>query len=202
MIENINFNPPSDPWKLFQDWFTLAGNTEPNDPNAMSLATVGANGMPSVRLVLLKDFSSDGFTFFTNRESHKGEQLKEHPKASICFHWKSLRRQVRAEGLICEASARESDAYFATRPHGSQIGAWASQQSRVLKDRTTLEQRVVELEKYYEGKTVPRPPYWSGYRLVPLAIEFWQDRPYRLHDRIVYRRVHVQDNWTIERLYP
>jgi len=162
MAKNTDFTPPVDPWTLFKEWFALAEQQEPNDPNAMSLATVGEGDMPSVRVVLMKDYSTSGFTFFTNRDSHKGDELKAHPKAALCFHWKSLRRQIRAKGLISHVSDAESDAYFAMRPRGSQIGAWASQQSRVLADRTTLEQRVAAFEKEYEDMPVPRPPHWGG----------------------------------------
>jgi len=202
MTENTDFITPADPWALFREWYALAEKHEPSDPNAMSLATLGSDSMPSVRILLLKDFDAKGFVFFTNRQSRKGEQLLSHPKAALCLHWKSLRRQIRAEGIITPVSDAESDAYHATRPRGSQIGAWASQQSRTLKDRNDLEQRAAELDKQYEGKTIPRPPYWGGYRLTPLLIEFWQERPFRLHDRIVYRRRSDKDAWSIERLYP
>lgn len=202
MAENADFTPPADPWALFREWYALAEQNEPIDPNAMSLATMGDDGMPSVRIVLLKGFEAGRFSFFTNRQSHKGEQLKAHPKAALCFYWKSLKRQIRVEGMVAEANNTESDAYFASRPRGSQIGAWASQQSKLLQDRATLQQRVTDLEKQYEGKSVPRPPHWGGYNLTPLIIEFWQDRLFRLHDRILYRRANEQDAWTIERLYP
>lgn len=202
MAENIDFIPPTDPWALFREWYALAEKDEPSDPNAMSLATVGDDGMPSVRIVLLKDFNTAGFVFFTNRESRKGNQLKAHPKAALCLHWKTLKRQVRVEGLITHVSDAESDAYHATRPRGSQIGAWVSQQSRILKDRAALEKQAQDIEKQYEGKPVPRPPYWGGYRVTPLLIEFWQERLFRLHDRILYRRADAQGEWTQERLYP
>jgi pyridoxamine 5'-phosphate oxidase len=217
MAENTDFIPPADPWHLFKEWYALAEKAEPSDPNAMALATLGAGGMPSVRIVLLKDFNESGFVFYTNRESNKGRELEKTPIAGLNFHWKSLRRQVRAEGPVVPVSEAESDAYFATRPRGSQIGAWASQQSRVLESRAMLEQHVQEIEKKYEGREVPRPPYWGGYRLVPRIVEFWQERIYRLHDRIVYRQANdktvwtddrivyqSRDNgaWTIERLYP
>jgi len=202
MVQNIDFTPPADPWVLFREWYALAGKNEPIDPNAMSLATVGGDGMPSLRVVLMKDFDEKGLVFFTNRESRKGEQLAKHPKAGICLHWKSLHRQIRAEGLITQTSDAESDAYHATRPRGSQIGAWASHQSQPLDDRTTLERRAAELEKQYEGKPVPRPPYWGGYRLTPLMLEFWQERGFRLHDRVVYRRQDANGPWAIERLNP
>jgi pyridoxamine 5'-phosphate oxidase len=158
--------------------------------------------MPSARVVLLKGYDANGFVFFTNRQSHKGEQIARHPKAALCFQWKSLKRQVRAEGTVAIVSDAESDAYFATRPRGAQTGAWASDQSRVLASRAALEGRVREFEAKFAGKPVPRPPYWGGYRLSPLLIEFWQDREFRLHDRVVYRRAEGQAIWTQERLYP
>ncbi len=202
MTENTDFTPPADPWTLFREWYALAEKQEPSDPNAMSLATLGEGEMPSARIVLLKNFDEKGFVFFTNRQSRKGGQLSSHPKAALCLHWKSLHRQIRAEGIITSVDEAESDAYHASRPRGSQIGAWASQQSQPLKDRAALERRAAELEKQYEGKTIPRPPHWGGYRLTPLLIEFWQERPFRLHDRIVYQRRGDKDAWTIERLYP
>jgi pyridoxamine 5'-phosphate oxidase len=202
MAENTNFTAPGAPWPLLASWFAEAEKSEPNDANAMSLATVGADGMPSVRIMLLKGYDENGFVFFTNRESRKGEQLKKHGKAALCFHWKSLRRQIRVEGLIEPVSDAESDAYFATRPRGSQVGAWASQQSRPLASRAELERRLHELEKQYEGKPVPRPPYWGGFRLVPSLIEVWQNGEFRLHDRFVYRRASAAEPWAVERQYP
>lgn len=202
MVENTDFTAPPDPMILFREWLALAEQHEPNDANAMALATVGAGGMPSARMVLLKDFNADGFVFFTNRESRKGEQLRSQSKAALCLHWKSLRRQVRIEGPVTKVSDAESDAYHATRPRGSQIGAWASQQSRPLADRKTLEDAVAKFEKHYEGKPVPRPPHWGGYRVAPLYIEFWQDRLYRLHDRVIYQRDTPQAAWQVERFYP
>ena len=202
MTENTGSNPPADPWILFREWYALAEKNEPNDPNAMALATVGAHGMPSVRMVLFKGHGPEGFMFLTNRESAKGDQLKRHPKAAICLHWKSLKRQVRAEGPIELISDAESDAYFATRPRESRLGAWVSQQSRVLESRAALDLAVADAEKKFEGMDVPRPPYWGGYRLMPLMMEFWLEGRFRLHDRIVYRRAALNSPWTQERLYP
>ena len=201
-VKNADFTTPDDPWALFGEWFAMAESHEVNDANAMSVATVGGDGMPAVRILLMKGYDSSGFTFFTNRQSRKGEEILGHPRVGICFHWKSLRRQVRAEGEVRLVSDAESDSYFASRPRGSQIGAWASQQSRPLANREELVQRVAEFEKLYEGKAVPRPPHWGGYRLVPRLIEFWQDREFRLHDRFVYQRANEQSVWTIERLNP
>jgi len=201
MSDNKDFKIPADPWLLFREWLAAAESAEPSDPNAMSLATVGAHGMPSARIVLLKSFDESGFVFMTNRESNKGQQLTRHPKAALCFHWKSQRRQVRAEGDIVPVDDKESDDYFATRPRGSQIGAWASQQSRPLASRSELEQRAKDFERKFEDKPVPRPSHWGGFRLSPNLIEFWQDREFRMHDRIVYHRGPAKA-WTHERLYP
>ena len=202
MAENTDFTPSATPWPLFAAWFDEAKKVEVNDANAMSVATVGKDGMPSNRILLLKDYDENGFVFYTNRKSRKGDQLAEHAKAALCFHWKSLRRQVRVEGTITLTTDAESDEYFQSRPRGSQIGAWASMQSHPLASRAELEQRVKDVEKQYEGKTVPRPPHWGGYRLAPLLIELWQDREFRLHDRFVYRRTNAGAEWNVERQYP
>lgn len=189
-----------DPFALFAAWFAEAEKSEPNDPNAMNLATLGGDGRISNRILLLKSFDTDGFCFFTNTLSRKGKQLKEKPVAAMCFHWKSLRRQVRIEGAIQPVTDKEADEYFQSRPRGSQIGAWASKQSDDLDARKTLEDRVKEFERKYEGQTVPRPPHWSGYRLHPDMIEFWQDMPFRLHDRVVFTR--AAQGWAQRRIYP
>ncbi len=202
MTENINGALPSTPWSLLRAWFAEAEKTEINDPNAMSLATVGDDGMPSVRIMLLKGYDENGFVFFTNRQSRKGQQLTSHPKAALCFHWKSLRRQIRVEGTIAKVSDAESDEYFVTRPRGSQIGAWASRQSQALSSRAELEHHVAEIEKQYANSSVQRPPHWGGFRLTPTLIEIWQDREFRLHDRFVYRRVDAASPWNAERQYP
>ena len=191
-----------DPFALFGAWFTEAEASEPNDPNAMALATVAADGMPSVRMVLLKGFDKTGFVFFTNLESRKGEQLKANPKAALCFHWKTLQRSVRVQGLVTPVSPAEADAYFATRPRSSRIGAWASKQSRPLASRFDLERRIAEYTARFGLGEVPRPPFWSGFRLAPLRIEFWKNGAFRLHDRLVFTRADLAEGWTIERLFP
>ena len=191
-----------DPLALFADWFAEAEKSEPNDPSALTLATVGSDGTPSARMVLLKGYDSAGFVFYTNYESRKGRQLIEHPKAAMLFHWKSLRRQVRLEGPVTQASAAEADAYFATRARGSQIGAWASEQSRPLESRFALEKRVAEFTARHVIGGIPRPPHWSGFRLQPTLIEFWQDGAFRLHDRLEYRRAAGGEAWTTRTLYP
>jgi pyridoxamine 5'-phosphate oxidase len=192
----------SDPLALFADWYEEAKKSEPDVPEAMTVASVGPDGTPSARMVLLKDFDAAGFVFYTNYESRKGEQLQAHPKAALLFHWKSLKRQVRIEGPIAGTSAEEADAYFATRQRGSQIGAWASEQSRPLESRFALEKRVAEFGARYLVGRVPRPPHWSGFRLQPTLIEFWQDQMFRLHDRLEYRRTSADAPWTTRNLFP
>lgn len=192
----------TDPLEIFGTWYAEAGKSEPNDPSAMALATVGPDGTPAVRMVLLKDYDADGFVFYTNYESRKGEQLLSHPKAALLFHWKSLRRQVRIEGPIRQTTPEEADTYFATRARGSQLGAWASEQSRPLESRFALEKRVAEVTARYVVGKVPRPPHWSGFRLQPTLIEFWQDGAFRLHDRLEYRRSSPGEPWTTRTLYP
>ena len=192
----------ADPLALFADWYKDAEKSEPNDPSAMTLATVGPDNMPSARMVLLKDFDAAGFVFYTNLQSRKGEHLAAQAKAALLFHWKSVRRQVRLEGVVSQTSDAEADAYFATRPRGSQIGAWVSDQSRPLEGRFALEKRVAEYTARHVVGTIPRPSYWSGYRLQPLLIEFWQDAPFRLHDRLEYRRPSADASWCSRTLYP
>jgi pyridoxamine 5'-phosphate oxidase len=189
-----------DPIALFQEWLAEAEAAEPNDPTAMCLATVDASGAPSARMVLLKGVDQRGFAFYTNFESRKGGELAGQRVAALCFHWKSLRRQVRVEGAVEPVTEAEADAYFASRARVSQLGAWASDQSRPLDRRATLEARVAAMEARFAGEAVSRPPNWSGYRVIPRAIEFWKDGAFRLHDRIVFRR--AEAGWETERLYP
>lgn len=189
----------TDPFELFQEWLDAATKTELNDPEAMALATVDAEGSPSVRMVLLKGVSPDGFTFYTNMESRKGKELIAQPVAALCLHWKSQRRQIRVEGRVEQVAAPLVDAYFKTRHYLSRLGAWASQQSQPLDSRATLETRVTEFEKQF-GQDVPRPPHWGGFRIVPEKIEFWQDGAGRLHDRFLFTR--TANGWDISRLNP
>jgi pyridoxamine 5'-phosphate oxidase len=191
-----------DPIALFGDWLALAAKKEPNDPNAMALATVGEGGLPDVRMVLLKEFDARGFAFYTNTESAKGRQLAANPKAALCFHWKTIRRQVRLRGDIEPVSAAEADAYFATRARSARIGAWASAQSRPLEGRFALEREAARRTAEFGLGEIPRPPHWSGYRLVPLEIEFWVNRPFRLHDRLHFARAGAGAPWSERRLYP
>lgn len=192
----------SDPLALFRDWYADAAKSEPNDPDAVALATVGPDGTPSARMVLLKGYDPAGFVFYTNYESRKGQHLLGHTKAALLFHWKSLRRQVRLEGPVSPTTPEEADAYFASRARGSQIGAWASEQSRPLESRFALEKRVAEYTARHLVGTVPRPAHWSGFRLQPLLIEFWQDGAFRLHDRLEYRRGSPAEPWTTRTLFP
>lgn len=191
-----------DPFALFADWLLDARRKEPNDANAMALATVDETGLPDVRMVLLKDVDADGFVFYTNLESAKGRQLEANPKAALCFHWKSLRRQVRVRGPVDPVSAEEADAYFASRARDSRLGAWASKQSRPLESRFALEKAVAREAARFGLGEVPRPPHWSGFRIRPLAIEFWRDRPFRLHDRMTFSRPDLASPWRVDRLYP
>ena len=201
-LTDSDFTAAQEPFDLFRQWFADATASEPNDPNAMALATVDPEGMPDVRMVLMKGYDEQGFVFYTNTGSAKGTQLLASRKAAIVFHWKSLHRQVRVRGPIEQVSDAEADAYFQSRPRDSRIGAWASQQSRPLESRFALEKAVaVNAAKYAVG-TVPRPPHWTGFRIMPVAIEFWHDRPFRLHDRITFSRAEPNGDWTKHRLYP
>jgi len=197
-----DFTAADDPFALFAAWLEEATASEPRDPTAMTLATVDADGLPNARMVLLKGADARGFVFFTNMDSQKGRELDAQHKAALVFHWKSLNKQVRVRGLAERVTDAEADAYFATRPKQAQIGAWASQQSRPLESRLAFEKAIAIYAAKYALGTVPRPPYWSGYRIVPLVMEFWQDRPFRLHDRIDFRRADPGAAWTKTRLYP
>ena len=190
----------TNPFALFDEWLSEARASEPNDPEAMALATADHRGQASVRMVLLKGHGSDGFVFYTNRESRKGSDLAANPRAALLFHWKSLRRQIRVEGAVSPVTDAEADAYFATRARGSRLGAWASDQSRLLDSRATFEARFADAAARFDGGDVPRPPYWSGYRVAPERIEFWNDRAHRLHERRLF--LPGGEGWTESLLYP
>ena len=197
-----DFTETTEPFRLFARWFADAEKAEPSNPNAMALATVDADGLPDVRMVLLKGFDENGFVFYSNNGSAKGRELAGNPKAAIAFHWKSLDRQIRIRGSVSVVSDAEADAYFASRHRSSQLGAWASQQSRPLESRFAFEKAIALATAKYPVGTVPRPPYWIGYRVTPAQIEFWHERAFRLHDRIVFARETPSSAWTKTRLYP
>jgi pyridoxamine 5'-phosphate oxidase len=198
----LGFTERNDPFALFKEWMAEAEKSEPNDPNGMALSTVDEEGLPNVRMVLMKDFDERGVVFYTNFESQKGQEILSAGKAAALFHWKSLRRQVRFRGLTEQVTDAEADAYFKSRPRDSKIGAWASKQSRPLTARLELETAVAMQTARFGIADVPRPPHWSGFRIRPLLIEFWHDRPFRLHDRVVFRREKPEGAWTKARLYP
>ena len=191
-----------DPFALFQQWFAMAEKSEPKEPNAMALSTVDTDGMPNVRMVLLKSADENGFVFYTNLGSTKGNELAATQKAALCMHWKSLDRQIRVRGPVESVSAQEADEYFASRHRSSRIGAWASKQSRPLESRFALEKAVAKYTAKHAIGEVPRPPHWSGFRIMPVYMEFWHDRPFRLHDRVVFRRATPADSWSRSQLYP
>ena len=196
-----DFTAAEEPFALFAEWFAEARTSEPNDPNAMALATVDADGLPDLRMVLMKDYDASGFVFYSHIASAKGRELAHNPKAALLFHWKSLRRQVRIRGGVTPVSAEEADAYFATRPKQAQLGAWASQQSRPLESRFAFEAAIAQQALKHAIGVVPRPPGWSGWRVAAEQMEFWHDRPFRLHDRILFNRADGAD-WRKTRLYP
>lgn len=201
-LTNPDFTTREDPFALFGEWLEEAKKSEINDPNATSLATVDPDGLPNVRMVLLKDFDEDGFVFYTNFESQKGEEILATKKAAMCFHWKSLRRQVRLRGAVTVVDDAEADTYFASRARGSRIGAWASKQSRPLESRFALEKEVAKFTAKYAVGEIPRPPHWSGFRIAPVYIEFWKDGAFRLHDRVIFHRETETAPWTRTRFYP
>jgi pyridoxamine 5'-phosphate oxidase len=194
--------PTTDPFTLLTEWLADARRTEINDSNAMTLATVGPDGAPDARIVLLKGQDARGLVFYTNYESRKGEELAADPRAALVFHWKSLQRQVRVEGRVVRVPPEEADTYFASRPRLSKVGAWASDQSRPLAERAELERRLAEAEARFPSDDVPRPPHWSGFRLVPHRFEFWREMPYRLHDRLIFTRGGEPAPWSTSRLFP
>jgi pyridoxamine 5'-phosphate oxidase len=197
-----DFTEESEPYELFARWLKDAEASEINDPTAVALATVDEDGLPNVRMVLLKGFDENGFVFYTNFESQKGREILGQKKAAMCFHWKSLRRQVRLRGEVEVVSDAEADAYYASRARGSRIGAWASKQSRPLEGRFALEKAMAEYTARYAIGEIPRPPYWSGFRIKPSSIEFWHDRQFRLHDRVEFRRTDQAASWEKVRMYP
>jgi len=197
-----DFTAADEPFALFEAWLNEAIKSEPNDPNAMALATVDPDGLPDVRMVLMKGFDTEGFVFYSHIASQKGRELAANPKAALLFHWKSLRRQVRIRGNVTPVTDAEADAYFATRPKQAQIGAWASKQSEALESRFAFEQAIAKVAAKYIISEVPRPPGWSGWRITPVRIEFWHDRPFRLHDRIEFRRDAAGQKWSKTRMYP
>jgi len=205
-VETASVFTSQDPLVLFDEWMQAAAKSEPNDPNAMALATVDAHGLPDVRVVLLKGVDRSGFVFYTNLDSAKGSELRTSGKAALCFHWKTLRRQIRVRGPVARVSDAEADAYFESRPRDSRIGAWASRQSQPLTSRFELEKEVARYAAKYAVGHVPRPPHWSGFRVLPQQIEFWRDRPFRLHDRLVFHRQGPVDaahwEWTAQHLFP
>lgn len=197
-----DFTGADEPFALFAAWLAEAVKSEPRDPNAMAVATIGLDGLPDVRMVLLKGYDEHGFVFYTNLGSQKGHELEAAPKAALLFYWKTLNRQVRIRGLVERVTDAEADAYFATRPRGAQIGAWASKQSQPLESRLAFEKAIAIYTAKFGIGAVPRPPHWSGFRIIPSAIEFWHDRPFRLHDRIEFKRDHVGGAWSKTRMYP
>jgi pyridoxamine 5'-phosphate oxidase len=201
-LTTSDFTEQNEPFHLFAEWLKEAEASEINDPNAVALATVDEDGLPNVRMVLLKGFDQDGFVFYTNFESQKGREVLGQQKAAMCFHWKTLRRQVRLRGPVEVVSDEEADAYFQTRARGSRIGAWASKQSRPLESRFALEKAVAEYTARYAIGEIPRPAHWSGFRIRPLSIEFWKDQKFRLHDRVEFRRATPEGGWDKVRMYP
>lgn len=201
-IDDGGITPRQDPLELFGQWMDEAKKSEPNEANAMAVASVDGEGRPNVRMVLLKDANARGFVFYTNLESAKGRELLGQKHAALVLHWKTIRKQVRVRGAVSQVSDEEADAYFASRPKDSQIGAWSSPQSRPMEGRWEFEKAIAKNAAKYALTKVPRPPYWSGFRVTPLEIEFWRDRPFRLHDRLVYRRDSADAAWRTERLYP